>query len=154
LTNYPAGRNPNIFPVFEDRHGTIWFGQGPRPEAGTLCQVVGSSTRCLGIADGVPPFLVGALTEDPQSNIWIGGTTTLLRWTRTSQSVYQPSRLKTNSASGISGLASMSDGTVWVGILIRGPELGLVRIVNGRWTPFKTPELDGSTLDVTSLYVD
>jgi len=57
LTNYPAGPSPTVTTILEDRQGTIWFGQGPRPEAGTLCQVVGSSTRCLGIADGVPPFL-------------------------------------------------------------------------------------------------
>jgi len=154
LTNYPAGLNPIIGPILEDRQGTIWFSRGPRPEAGALCQVVGSSTRCLGLADGVPPFIVQSLIEDTQGNIWIGGSRTLLRWTRTSQSEYRPRGLKTNSANGVIGLASMSDGTVWVGINRRGPGLGLERIVNGRWTPFKTPELDGSTLLVTSLYVD
>src|SRR5262249_29439325 len=154
LTNYPAGHNPVVGRILEDRQGTIWFSQGPRPEFARLCQVDGSSTRCLGIADNVPPFqeFVGSLIEDPQGNIWIGGNRPLLRWTRTSQTVYRPSGLKNNLARGVMGLASTSDGTVWVGIERRGPGLGLERIVNGGWTPFKTAELDGSTLNVTSLY--
>ena len=155
LTNYPGGPNSFAANIVEDRQGTIWFSRGgPRLEGGRLCQVVGSSTRCLGIADGVPPVLVNSLTEDIQGNIWIGGQRTLLRWTPTSQTVYRPSGLKTNGALGVMGLASMSDGTVWVGIDRKGPGLGLERIVNGRWTPFNTPELDGSTLNVRSLYVD
>ena len=154
LTNYPAGPNLSIYSILEDRQGTIWFGRPSRPEAGTLCQVVGSSTRCLGPADGVPPFRVFALTEDTQGNLWIGGLRTLLRWTRTSQTVYEASGLKNELSAGIVGLASTSDGTIWVGFDRSAPGRGLERIVNGRWTPFKIPELDGSTLQVTALYVD
>jgi len=114
LTHYPIGPG-GVASIVEDSQGTIWFGLAiPATGSGPLCQVVEAGTRCFGIADGVPSFRgAGALLEDWGGNLWIGGSTTLLRWTSGSPTVYLPSGLKTNSGiGGITGLASTPDGTL------------------------------------------
>jgi ligand-binding sensor domain-containing protein len=91
------------------------------------------------------------MVEDREGNLWLGGDTTLLRWTARSHIVYQLPRPTTKSK-GIHALASTSDGTLWVGIETAG--LGLQRFAEGRWSSFKTQEFDSSTLTVESLYAD
>ncbi len=158
LTNYRTGVGGS-HSILEDHKGKIWFigqGQGP-PSAGAPCQVSSAGVRCLGSADGIPLLSgAGSLMEDAQHNLWIGGSTALFRWSGTSKpSVYQTSSLmKNSSAHGIVGLAKTSDGTIWIGITDAGPGLGLQRLIEGRWQAFKTPELDGSTLNVTRLRLD
>src|SRR6202021_68504 len=51
-------------------------------------------------------------------------------------------------------LAATPDGSIWVGIDLAGPRLGLQQLVQGAWKPFVTPELDGSTLEVFALFLD
>jgi signal transduction histidine kinase/ligand-binding sensor domain-containing protein len=144
----PSGR------LLEDRNGTIWFDRG-LASTGSLCQVVGSATRCQALADtaravGIP----GHLIEDRQGNIWIGSSRGLVRWTHGSQTVYQASGLKSAFDDGVTGLAAAPDGTIWVGIAKRGEGLGLQQLVQERWQTVKTPELDGATLIVSDLHVD
>ncbi len=156
LTNYPAIPG-GVVKIFEDSRRNIWFGQmTPSAGSGPLCQVVASGTRCFGIADGVPLFRgAGSLIEDAQGSLWIGGNTTLLRWTNGSPTVYLPRGLENNTGmGGILGLAATPDGAIWVGIAKTGPGLGLQRLVNGRWQPFATRDLDASTLYVTALHTD
>ena len=156
LTNYPAIPG-GVVKIFEDRKGNIWFGQmTPSAGSGPLCQVVPSGTRCFGAADGVPLFRgAGSLIEDAQGSLWIGGNTTLLRWTNGSPAVYLPKGLENNTGmGGILGLATTPDGAIWVGIAKPGPGLGLQRLVNGRWQPFATPDLDATSLYVTALHTD
>ena len=150
LTSYPGeGRS-----LLEDRHGTIWFGRG-NLAAASLCQVLESAARCVELADVVPSLgIPGRLFEDPEGNLWIGGTRGVLRWNDESRTVYPLIGLSTNFAQGVTALASTSDGTTWVGIAKRGQGLGLQRLAQGRWQPFKTPELDGDNLLVSALHVD
>lgn len=156
LTNYSTGPF-GVASILEDHQGTIWFGQPvPAEGSGPLCRVLEAGIRCLGPADGVPAFGVAlGLLEDPQGNLWLGGDTTLLRWRSGSHTVYEPTGLKTNAGIvGIKSLASTPDGTLWVGISMRGPGLGLQRLREGRWESFKTHEFDSSNLVVNCLYVD
>jgi hypothetical protein len=55
---------------------------------------------------------------------------------------------------GVQALASRSDGSLWVGLVQSGKGGGLQQLVHGAWKPFVTPELDGSTLEVTALLLD
>lgn len=155
LTNYSTGPG-GVTNLLEDRNGTIWFG-GNRAGTGEgpLCQVSGAATRCLGAAADLPPFRAGPLLEDRAGNVWVGGDTALMRWTSASHAVYRPRGLEANDGiSGISGLAAAVDGALWVGFGMPGPGLGLQRLAQGVWQPFLTPELDGSTLTVSTLYTD
>src|SRR5258707_3855641 len=154
LTNYP-GPIGCVFSILEDHSGTIWFTQSTVASREPLCQVVDTSKRCLGVADGVPRVnMVDGLIEDGQGNIWIGSDKALVRWRPGSQSVYRPHGLETNSATGIAGLASTADGKIWVGINRTGPGLGLQQIVNGQWSAFKTRDLDSSTWGINALFMD
>jgi signal transduction histidine kinase/ligand-binding sensor domain-containing protein len=154
LTNYPGGP-AGIASILEDRKGHIWFGQvAPTQGTGSFCQVLGAEARCYGAAEGAPAFRdVGALVEDFQGNLWVGGDTTVLRWQPGSPSVYHLAGSDTG-ANGIYGLAAAQDGSVWVGTGTPGNGRGLQRLVQGHWTAFKAPQLDGSALAIYTLYED
>src|SRR5262245_40947793 len=56
LSTYPIGVG-GVLSIIEDRRGRIWFGiVDPSAGAGSFCQVVESTQRCYGRADGVPTF--------------------------------------------------------------------------------------------------
>lgn len=153
LTNYPSSRH-GVGSIFQDDEGTIWF-TGITSSEGLLCRVLGSDVHCYGRSDGFPSFAVAtALVEDAQGDFWIGGDTTLLRWKGHTESIYQPSGLKSNAGmDGINGLAISHDGTLWVGTQ-SGPGLGLSQLVRGQLRPFVTSGLDGSALNVLALLAD
>ena len=154
LINYPSGPGGTVS-VLEDPKGRIWFGQNiAAGGTGPLCEVLGGSeTRCYGTSDGVPRLRrAHPELEDRGGNLWFASDETLVRWTPHSHSVYELSG--TTRPSGIYGLAEAPDGTLWVGTERAGPGLGLQRLVDGKWKPFKTREFDGSTLAVETLYAD
>jgi signal transduction histidine kinase/ligand-binding sensor domain-containing protein len=156
LIHYRTGSAGGVGEILEDRDGRIWITQTmPSAGSGPVCQVVELDLRCFGDSDGVPAYQ-GAftLTQDSHGGLWIGGRSTLVRWTSASHSVYEPDGLKNNLASGIDALAAVPDGSIWVGIAKAGPGLGLQHFVDGRWHSVKTPELDGDALLVTALYRD
>lgn len=155
LVHYPTGPG-GVMHILEDRHGAIWFG-GNLAGTGTgpFCRVTGAEPQCVSLGGDVPSFRAQALHEDRDGSLWAGGDTTLVRWNGESRTVYKPGGLQDNSGmSGILGLASTPDGTLWVGVAKAGPGLGLQRLSHGRWQPFATPEFDSSTLGVSSVQVD
>src|SRR5262245_16709686 len=150
LTNYSVGPG-GATAMLEDRRGTIWIARRVANAAGqVLCQWAEPEPRCLGPADGVPSLgVVQALIEDRVGNLWIGGDTSLVRWSASSHTAYRPTGLQNNAGiAGITAIAEAPDGTLWVGIFKTGPDLGLQRLVDGRLEPFRTSQLDGSTPSV------
>jgi signal transduction histidine kinase/ligand-binding sensor domain-containing protein len=135
--------------LLERRDGSVWMAQ-------PLCQLVGTGTRCYGGADGVPSFsCCGALTEDAAGNLWLGGDTGLVRWRPGSTTVYAPAGLKGNDGQyGVAALAAAADGSVWVGVDVRGRGMGLEHVAQGRWNSLIAPEFDGSSLRVLALLLD
>jgi signal transduction histidine kinase len=65
-----------------------------------------------------------------------------------------PALKSTQGLAGVQALASAPDGSLLVGIISRGPGLGLQQLVNGTWKPFRTLTFDGSTLEVNALFLD
>lgn len=155
LTTYTTGSSGNSV-LAEDRDGGIWFAQAYAPDGtGPLCQVLETGLRCHGPADGVPAVNANALFADREGAVWLGGDTLLLRWAAGTATVYRPPGLAANAGIyGIAALAGSADGTLWVGIAKAGLGLGLQRLIDGRWQPFDTPALRGSSLVVTTLYTD
>jgi signal transduction histidine kinase/ligand-binding sensor domain-containing protein len=152
LVNY-ANVNSVVETILEDHEGAIWFIHAdPEP----LCRVVGTGTKCYGSADGLPnSSFPSSLTEDSLGNFWIGGDTSLIRWRPGSVSTYSPPGLKANAGmQGVGGLAIDSDGSMWAGMGLVGQDAGLQHFVNGAWHPFITPELDGRTLKIETLFMD
>jgi signal transduction histidine kinase len=155
LVNYPVAGVGGILSLLEDHNGHIWFGQYTETGAASLCQVVGSATRCLSAADGMPPLRRPlALAEDARGDLWIGGASTLVRWSPSSQTVYRPDALAKNLADGFMAIVPGSSGNMWVGVDRAEPGLGLQQISHGQWSPARIGDFDSSTLNVTVLLAD
>jgi signal transduction histidine kinase/ligand-binding sensor domain-containing protein len=156
LSHY-VNRRGVIASIFEDRNGVVWVARArPEDTTGPLCQVSGSELRCYGKADGFSTSTGSmAVTEDGLGNLWVGYDTGLARWKAGTSAVYSPSGLKLNGGmAGITGIAAKPDGSLWVGIAPSGPGLGLEKLIDGQWKPLVTPELDGQTLEVATLFQD
>jgi signal transduction histidine kinase/ligand-binding sensor domain-containing protein len=148
LVNYTVDSD-FIGALLERRDGSVWMA---RP----LCQLIGTETRCYGGADGVPSFRGAlALTEDATGNLWLGGDTGLVRWRPDSSTAYMPEGLKANGGQGgVSAFAAAPDGSVWVGVGLRGRGMGLEHVVQGRWNSLVAPGFEGSSLEVLALLLD
>ena len=156
LTNFGTGSISGPDGLAEDGDGTLWLGQNfARSGGGSLCRVLAAGLQCLSAADGIPSFNAMALAADRDGAIWVGGDTLLLRWARGAPTAYRLPGLSGNAGmGGIMALATSRNGTLWVGVGKAGPGLGLQRMIGGRWQSFDTPAFRGSSLVVTSLYVD
>jgi signal transduction histidine kinase/ligand-binding sensor domain-containing protein len=155
LTNFldAPGR---VNAIIHDRYGTVWFTRSRvRDAMGPLCQVLGTKIRCYGKSDGIITPYAGPLTTDSAGNFWIGSSGALTRFGATSTSRYTPAALLSSEGlSGVQALVAMSDGSLWIGVNPGGPGRGLQQVVQEIWKPFVTPELDGSTLDVSAMFRD
>jgi signal transduction histidine kinase/ligand-binding sensor domain-containing protein len=149
LVTYPSlpGR---VSSIIEDRNGSIWVARLD-DKGEPLCQFTGTTMRCYGKADGIS--LDGprpSLTEDAQGNLWIGAGATLIRWRPGSSQTYTIGGLSSHelTAQGLEGLAAGRDGSIWVGMDIPGPGLGMLKLTQGTWKPLSIGELHGDTLEV------
>src|SRR5258708_1631944 len=155
VINFEVGRGA-VNSILEDRNGTVWMSRTQtRDDAGCLCQLIAARMRCYGKSDGIPFSDGGALGEDTLGNLWMGSSTGLGRGKPGSFNAFTPSSLKSNqNLDGVMGVAVNPDGSVWAGIALNGPGLGLQQMVRGDWKPFVTPGLDGSRLKVGALFLD
>ena len=155
LTNLTDGMG-RINAIVKDHKGIVWITRSRvRDPNGPLCQVVDTSLRCKGKADGIARPYGGPLVEDLDGNIWIGNADILTRWRAGSATTLAPPGLKNSPGlSGFQALAVGSDGTIWTGINRTGPGLGLRRLVNGSWKPFVAAGLNGEQIEVSALLVD
>ncbi len=70
-----------------------------------------------------------ALSEDPQGNLWIGGSGQLMRWSDGSFKTYLSRELEpSRGLAGIDSIAVADDGSVWVALATQG--FGLFRIAH------------------------
>jgi ligand-binding sensor domain-containing protein len=149
--------NPGrINSIIEDRNGAVWFTRSRGSDAdGGLCQIIGTGMRCYGKADGLPGANdAESLAEDNLGNLWIGSSSTVVRWKPGSSSTRTWGLKSIEGMDGAAGLAANPDGSVWVGIALAGRGLGFQQLVQGAWKSFVSPELDGSTLEVHTLFRD
>ena len=143
--------------IREDQQGKVWIARsrfGP-VEAGSLCGIEGSETRCYGAADGLKCAYGSELVIDEQGNFWIGSSDALCRWKLGSSSTYLQRELKEiEGLVGVAGLAAGRDGVLWAGIPRTGRSFGLRQFANGAWTPYIVPGLNGTDLAVNTLLLD
>jgi len=154
LTNYPDQRGV-VTAIFEDTDSTIWINVSLSASKTPLCKIDSTGMRCFGASDGIPPGAYWALAKDHQGNFWIGREQGLglVRWKPDSHETYGLKGPK-NTEADVTSIAVQSDGSLWAGIDVLGPGLGLQRFVHGVWKPFLTPELDGSKVAVLALLLD
>ena len=155
LIEFPgaAGR---INSFLEDREGAVWMSRSRvRDGSGPLCRATKEEVKCYGSGDGIPMPYAGPLAMDGHGYIWMGSAGTLSRWKFGSYEGYVPKGMeKAENLTGVNGIAVMPDDSLWIGIQRSGPGLGLERLVGAHWLPFDTPTLNGSKLEVTTLFVD
>jgi signal transduction histidine kinase/ligand-binding sensor domain-containing protein len=151
LTTYPNIAGFVDF-FLEDRRGLVWMARTRvHDKMGPVCRMTDTKAQCYGVADGVAEGNAAALAEDPQGGFWIGGTL-LQRWRAGSSEIYRPFALKaTEKLHGIEALVTTTDGSLWAGMAVEGPGLGLQKLLDGVWKPFVTPAFDSSTLNVNTL---
>jgi signal transduction histidine kinase/ligand-binding sensor domain-containing protein len=154
LTNYQAQRGV-VTAILEDADSTIWSNLSLSATKTPLCKINSTGMKCFGAADGIPPGAYWPLAKDNQGNFWIGRQQGLglIRWKPDSHDAYGLKGAKNTDAS-VSSIAVQADGSLWTGIDVRGPGLGLQAFVKGIWKPFITPELDGSKVAVITLLLD
>ena len=155
LINYTDAPG-RINAILKYRNGTIWLTRSRFYDGGgPLCQVVDTSLRCYGKADGIASPYGGPVVGDRKGNLWIGGANVLTRWRAGSSTTIELPGLKgAERLSGVQALAATRDGSIWAGINRRGPGLGLQQLSQGVWKPFVAAKLNGSNLEVTALFSD
>src|ERR1700730_9426480 len=149
--------DPSSFePLVESRDGTIWVVREERlgSAIASVCQVTSSAMQCHRAGDAIPPNRYTAITEDISGNLWIGSQTALVRWKPGSSTVYTPPALASHAGIGISAIAATPDGSLWVGMALRGRGLGLQQFERGVWKSFVVPGFDSSTLLVQTVALD
>jgi C4-dicarboxylate-specific signal transduction histidine kinase/ligand-binding sensor domain-containing protein len=146
----------SVEPLVESRDGTIWVVREEPPGSAILnvCQVTSSAMHCHRDSDSIPPTSYSAITEDSSGNLWLGSQTALIRWKPGSSTVYTPPALASHAGIGISAIAANPDGSLWVGMALRGRGLGLQRFEHGVWKSFVVPGFDSSTLVVLTVALD
>jgi ligand-binding sensor domain-containing protein len=151
LTNYPDQRGV-VTAIFEDTDSTIWINLSLSATRPHCVRSTRAECSCYGAADGIPPGAYWALTKDHQGNFWIGREQGLglIRWRPDSHDAYNLKGSKHTDAA-VSSIAVQADGSLWTGIDVRGPGLGLQRFVHGVWKSLSYSEFDGSKVAVIAL---
>jgi signal transduction histidine kinase/ligand-binding sensor domain-containing protein len=152
LVQYP-GSLGRIDAIIERLNGEVWFSRF-RPDGVAICRVVGLETQCYGQEDGIALRGGASFIEDTAGSLWIGDTTSLMRWRPGSTSILRLTGQRGGVADGVAAIVAQPNGVILAGINPAGPGLGLEQVVHGALKPFLAPGIDGSSLEVTALLSD
>jgi ligand-binding sensor domain-containing protein/signal transduction histidine kinase len=155
LINFP-GTIGRINSIREDDRGKVWMVRTRLTgQIGPLCGIEGREIHCYGADEGLKCSYGSELAIDTQENLWIGSSDALCRWKPGSSSIYLKEELKkTEGLAGVSALATGDDGVVWAGIPRAGKTFGLRQLLDGVWTSYIVPGMDGASLAVNTLFLD
>ena len=149
------GIMPNASNLSEDADGSLWVVRGENGISEPVCHITERAVRCFGKADGIPISPIDAIVEDGTGGFWLGGQTALVHWHSGVSEMYPIEGLKSNTgAPGIMSLARGPDGSVWVGIVSKGPGQGLARFEHRAVRSFVTRTFDGSKFGIFALRFD
>lgn len=121
LTTYPEMAGQLVFPLLQDREGTIWAGGvRPPPTAPKLCSIRNARMEC----DGGVNFASGIfrLYEDSLQNLWVGVPNGFWRWKPGPPKFFAAP----SDAAGIEGFCEDDRHALLIGM-----KSGIHRFVNG-----------------------
>jgi signal transduction histidine kinase/ligand-binding sensor domain-containing protein len=155
LSQYTT-RDGRVNSIIETGKGAILMARDRYvDEDGGLCQFRDGGVHCYGRRDGVPLPFATSLTEDATGNVWTSAITQLVRWQPASSTVWTLKVVKqAEGLDGIQALAVDRNDSLWVGINRPESGLGLEQFRNGVWKTFRSPNLNGSKIAVSRLFVD
>ena len=155
LTNYiKTNTDYGVSGILEDHNGQIWVSRYQIADGmGPICMAKESTLRCYGKKDGIAGTYGLGIAEDRNGNIWFG-CQSLCRWERGTATTYFNEQLTNPAGDGVENVAANVSGEVWAAIDGKGPKLGLQHFVNGKWSSYTIPGLDGSKLQDAVVYID
>ncbi len=155
LKRYETPRS-QIASIARARDGKIWFTRmSLQDDQGPLCEIRDDQVVCHGAADGVPIDIGRRLIVDADGALWTVSDNTLMRWQSGKSRTWLPPGVRPEESSDvIHSLERTRDGTVWVGAVLPGRGLGLLRLVDDELQSYVTPRLDGRKLAVSPILED
>ena len=155
LSNYSTG-DEFISSIVETRQGALWLSrERQEPRLGALCQILGQGVHCYRNSDGIPLDVAYSLASDATGDLWVGGSSQIVRWRPASQTVWTVKALqRSEGLEGISALAVDKNNSVWAGVKYAEPGLGLLQLRGGLFKTFSTPEFNGAKIAVSRLFTD
>ena len=137
--------------IREASDGTIWIARQYSPDKqGPFCSIEPNGIKVYRTEDAYTSGYT--LTTDSMGNVWMGGheivkvSRGLLSAFRAPKTLGGPRRIGAIEALGTDHLV--------VGMVARGKGLGLLELINGRWSPFVIPGVNPESLDVSALHYD
>ena len=142
--------------IVQDPEGRVWMTRSQvRDAEGSLCEVVGSTQRCHGAADGIAFTYAQPLLSDAHGNLWIGSSAGLCRWKSGDAKTYIVKALmQVKGLAGVSAIALGDDGSILVGMRQQGKGVGLQELRDGVWRDYILPGLDGPEMNVSTMLRD
>ena len=142
--------------IIETAQGAVWMTrERQEPPVGALCRIAGQGVHCYQDKDGVPLEIALSLASDAAGNLWIGGSSQIVRWQPGSRTVWTMKALQRSYGfEGVSALAVDKNNSVWAGMKYAEPGLGLQQLQGGAWKTFRSPQLDGAKVAVSRLFTD
>jgi ligand-binding sensor domain-containing protein len=155
LSTYP-NLDARINAILDDPAGGVWAtrsriqdGQGP------LCHFSDEAVKCFGPRDGISIPYAGALSRDSSGSLWLGGSGGFARGKPGSFETFVPPSLKAlEQLGGVGAFADGPDGSMLIGMVQSGPNMGLQQFKEGHWSSFTSDGLDGGTIQVNNMLTD
>src|SRR5271170_1561467 len=155
LSTYP-NLDARINAILDDPAGGVWAtrsriqdGQGP------LCHFSDERVKCFGPPDGISIPYAGALSRDTSGNLWLGGSGGFARGKPGSFETFVPPSLKAlEQLGGVGAFADGPNGSMLIGMVQSGPNMGLQQFKADHWNSFTGDGLDGNMMQVSNMLTD
>jgi signal transduction histidine kinase/ligand-binding sensor domain-containing protein len=153
LTNY-APNIAGINSIMEDHTGKIWVTRFRiTDKGGSLCWVKDSALQCYGKKEGNPTDYGFDLAEDSTGDIWFVSLG-VWRLHQGSFRSYFSEQTKTQTGSGVPQITASPSGEMLVGLDGTGPNAGVQKFSDGKWSSYIVPGFDGRTVRGSFFSVD
>ena len=155
LSSYP-NLDGRINAILEDPAGGVWATRSRTQDGrGPLCHFSDDRVRCFGDRDGISIPYAGALFRDLSGTLWVGGSGGLAQGKPGSFETFVPPALKAlEQLGGVGAFADGPDGSMLIGMVQSGPNMGLQEFKADHWSSFTRDGFDGNTLQINNMLSD
>jgi ligand-binding sensor domain-containing protein len=144
-------------PLAEDSRGVVWSTPTQHPSTDlAVCSAGPGPSLCYGARDNLPCANSGSIAVDAEDMLWIGGHGRICHWRPGTQAqlfTLPAHRLHTTDVQ-VAAMAVDKAGSVWAGVPALGDGYGLLHFTGGDWKTYITPNVDGRSLKISTLFVD